>query len=808
MAQHPWIVALISTDYDLSNERKAIIRFLRENDIEVSAFEEPGFPVIDKTHSHENCVKALKRADLAILLINQRYGGPYYMSPDISITQAEYNSLNIPTIVLVNQRTWNERDSYRRQQKRSGLSEEEFARSRQYDAGRIDISEIRFIDEIQKTFQTNGNSNWMNFWEDLDDLTRILPEIMRSRSVTLIHTLFEEQIKEVRNRRTSTGLSMPLGDVFSRGFYIEPDFERLFGDIDSTVSLTDGIINNLTNSESCLIMGEAGAGKTTLMARCFLNMARIHNTDPFCIPVYVWLKGMNTENTFSVEEYLQKAWERYLQKKPFPFFNINDFRFVFFLDGFDELAEKLSKDDLNKLYASEIFKWPLVLASRLQFAGRYLNSNDCASKFGCILKLTDWTTDTAKKYITQFCNIQQKDEDFKKRIMALLVENSDLQDVLKSPLLITILLYVIERNRMEIPETIRTRTQLFEECFDKLAQREIETKIKSTRTIPSDESLVLHWGFFAWMIYETRLRDEKRIRISDAIKKIQDVLPASIKWPSAVYEAIFDIQGEYAYGALHEQFLEFLVAQTLVYACLYKTLPYPDFLKYVMRPEINRYFRGIVTLKPELEQQQIFSNINQLYWDCVGSDTSEKILKCVHAVYHLSRLPSKDSPAQIARIFKTEKEPAVLQSLYFGVIKKGDLQRESELYNLLNTDENYSNSNRGYHLAYYDSVSSQISLPYSDDATVGWEGSLRAFLRHFASTDLEHYYLRRVDLITMRQFMNYRGNRGPVTELKLDQIESYINVIPRGADPTYQALVFEEFQRVKDTFMNLPPCSS
>lgn len=73
----------------------------------------------------------------------------------------------------------------------------------------------------------------------------------------------------------------------------------------------------------------------------------------------------------------------------------------------------------------------------------------------------------------------------------------------------------------------------------------------------------------------------------------------------------------------------------------------------------------------------------------------------------------------------------MLQSLYFGVIKRGDLQREKEFYQLLTENADYSNSNRGYHLAYYDSGIAKVTLPYNDDIAMDWGGSLRAFQRHF-----------------------------------------------------------------------------
>ena len=799
MTQHPWIVALISTDYDLKDERKAVIGFLRDNHFEVSAFEDPSFPVQEGIHSHDNCLQALKRADLAILLVNKRYGGQYYLGHDISITEAEYNSLGIPTIVFVNRRTWDERDSYRRQ-----LKNPNFESAASYDAGEVDIQTIHFVDRIQHVYQDKGRSNWLNFWEDVEDLKRQLPEVMGSRSVTILHEIHDCQIKEIRNRRTSTGLSMSLGDVIDRGYYIEPEYTIQDGTIEDADTLAKGVNQKLLNNESCLVLGEAGAGKTTFMAQCFLSMTELVNDNPFLIPAYVWLKGMSPESSFSVEEFIRIACEQYLHKDYYPFFNLDGFHFIFFLDGFDELAEKLSKDDLQRLHSTEIFSWPLMLTSRQQYAERYLCSNEFASTFGCSITLNDWTSETAKKYIKKFCELQDKGAGFEQRIMTLLVENDDLHDVLKTPLLITILLYVIERSGMEIPETIRSRTQLFEECLDKLAEREIESKIKLKKGIPNNYDLVTHWAFFAWMIYENRLKGEKSIHVVDAISKIKAIINnTEIEWPSTIYEIIFDIKGEYAFGSFHEQFLEFLIAYTLSFACLNKLPPYPEFLKYVMRPEINRYFRGIVLSKPEEEQQEIFKNIKDLYWNCAGKTTDDDILKRVHAVYHLSRLSSKNDMDEINRIFNSEKERAVLQSLYFGIIKKGNLQREQEFFDLLNTDVEYSNLNRGYHLAYYDSLFSKGSLPYCDDISVGWDGPLRAFQRHFSSKDLEHYYLRRIDLVTMRHFMVYRKKREPLTDKDLEQFEAWLSKVPIGANLGYQSLVEEEYQRLKETYMEL-----
>lgn len=798
MPQHPWIVALISTDYDLQDERKAIISFLHQYGFSISVFDEPDYPVQEDVHSHTNCILALKRADLAIVLVNERYGGDFYLDKTRSITQAEYESLEIPTICLVNKRTWDIRHLFRQQQRKSGLSEEEYIALGQYDAGGINLNVFGFISRIQNAYSVNGRSNWINFWTDIEDLKSKLPKLMQSRSVTLIHKIVDGQIKEINNRRTSTGLSMPLGDVFSKGFYIEQEFDLLSGQIGESEPLPKVICDNLANKESCLVLGEAGAGKTTLMAKCFLQMVELTKDNPFCIPAYIWLKGMGIESTFTIQEYLNNGCNEYLHKQCYPFFNLDELTFYFFIDGFDELAENISSNDLRNLCSKEIFKAPLMLTSRKQFFDHY-HSTELTSKFSLSFRLKDWSQSTAERYIKQFCKIQRKGSDFVKRIYSLLLSNPDLQDILKNPLLITILLYVIDFHNMEIPETIRSRTQLFDECISCLAQREIENKFSAA--LPEKHKLVITWALLAWFIYESRLEGKDPIHISDALSNINSILfETPIEWPLTIYEVIFDMKGEYVHGAIHEQFLEYLVAYALVYACLNRSAPYPEFLKYVMRPEINRYFRGIYALKSKEDQQLIFNNIRDLYWQCMGYTDTDNILKRVHAVYHLSRMNLPNSSKELDRIFLAEKERAVLLSLYFGVIKKGNLLRERELYNFINSDGEYSNSNRGYHLAYYGS-SSTPNLQYSDNPLLSWDGPLRAFLRHFSSSDIEHYYLRRIDLITMRQFMECRQKQEPLNDEILSEIEKWLSHTPPAANSDYQRLVVEEFTRVKETYL-------
>ena len=57
----PWVIGVLSTDYDLHDSRDAIIRELKKENVIVSAFELPDFPGEPDKHSHDACLTALKR---------------------------------------------------------------------------------------------------------------------------------------------------------------------------------------------------------------------------------------------------------------------------------------------------------------------------------------------------------------------------------------------------------------------------------------------------------------------------------------------------------------------------------------------------------------------------------------------------------------------------------------------------------------------------------------------------------------------------------------------------------------------------
>lgn len=73
---------------------------------------------------------------------------------------------------------------------------------------------------------------------------------------------------------------------------------------------------------------------------------------------------------------------------------------------------------------------------------------------------------------------------------------------------------------------------------------------------------------------------------------------------------------------------------------------------------------------------------------------------------------------------------------------------------------------------YADTVG-KTTPPYKDDLQE-WKNTLKAFERHFESNGLGHYFLRRIDIITMQQLIEARKNVLPLTQKELNYFQERI----------------------------------
>lgn len=823
MELRPWMISVLSTSYDLKDYRKAVVDELKSKNIAVSAFEEPDFPVEADKHSHDSCLVALDRADIAILIIDKRSGGVYYDSETKqTITNKEFLTAvekGIPVYVFVKQDTWNERHVYKTalNKHKETVSKSKKINKKQlkkdFDKTYVctyvsDVSVIDFIEEIQHIYPKFGVSNWIDQFNSIDELIEKVVGKLRGYSRKIVERLVLGQSGSVQNKHTSTALGMTLGDVFKSEYYIEPPFYVESGTLDSeTSTLNDRIYKAICADQSVLVYGEAGYGKTTILAKCFLEHVELYLNSPgYDIPIFLSLKNKGSDYHFDIEQFINEELavtsDTTLKHAPYPYLDISNIRARFYCDGFDEIAEKLSLDDLERINQSSIFSRPILLTCRQQFAIRYLRALSFADKFGIRIRIDSWNLNTAKKYIENYSQKGGISEKIKNDILNELDNNDSLKEVLDCPLLITMFLCYIRGIRGSI-STI-SGVNLFKTWIEDLAIRE---RGKSIHQQVEIYKIVAIWEYTAWKIYSHKLiGSSNTLRIDDLIKGLEIKFPEckSLITPEW-FGSLFDCNNDCIIGTFHEQFMEFLVAQVLIKACINKDEPYPDFLKFVIRPEINRYFRGIWLESNESDKNCVFAALNEQYKDNLGDDSQPAVSSRVHAIYHIARLESSDRDVCIDRAFSLETHIAVKLSLYFGAIKTGRLDREEEFYNLLVSDNQYNSANRGYHLAYYSDAIVSGQLPFEDDVSSNWTGTLKAFERHFSSEELGHYYLRRIDLVTMRQLIEARSCALPLTEELLNKFGSQIENSKYAKQPQhldFNNKLKEEYLRLKETFLS------
>jgi hypothetical protein len=262
------------------------------------------------------------------------------------------------------------------------------------------------------------------------------------------------------------------------------------------------------------------------------------------------------------------------------------------------------------------------------------------------------------------------------------------------------------------------------------------------------------------------------------------------------FEALFVSYREHISGTFHEQFLEFLSANAILNACACANYPYPEFLSQVVRPEINRYFRALWQEGSEKVKTNIVMNIRKEYTDNLLNDDSDSVSKRVHSVYHLSRFDYNDRAGFMKSALSKETHLSVKLSLYFGAIKAGDFEKEEELFQLLLADSECSDANRGYHLTYYSDMVMGDTLPFKDNPSLTWNGTLEAFMRHFDASDDGHYFLWRINLLTMQQLFEARKNAEPVDSAAIQKIKTAIQNSSRDKYPEFQSKIQKAFENM------------
>jgi hypothetical protein len=799
-----WKVAVISTDYDLHYLRSTVESTLKELDFEVVAFERPDYPVYPKVHSHKACLLAIQNSDIVVLFVDKRFGGLYLGKGPESITEKEYfEAYELGKIIIpcVNKKAEQERfdlfNVMEQLMERDNISLGE-ARKK-INPGYVENWKVLdFIEEIRKA----DRDNFSIYFEDPINFKNRLKGRLQGLTRFVCHKIIEAENESVKSVKTAM-FALSLGDVLKKGYFIEPPYKLLSGET-SPEKMVSRICDLADKNKRIMIMGRPGIGKSTLLVKSFLSHTEIClEQKSNQIPLYISLRGLGPNYHFDFDQFIKECCQQYLRRDIYPVFEKDQIEPVFYIDGFDELAEQSSDIDLHKVVSSKFFSSPFIVCSRIHFAEERLESSGFASQIHILIELLQWGKEHSWRYIEKFCNLREKPELYDEMFRAY-HENEEMKEIFENPLLLTMFLWIVEESKMILPLDVKDQVSVYDRFIDLWIKRELARVERNDLKMNENyaEMIKRAWQLTAWKIYKGRFTGKaiNKVQLTEWLVSFNRGFEEVLNIPA--YWDFLDIRPhtEEIRGMFHEQFMEHLLAKEIISCSKEERDPFPEFLKYEIRHEINKIVRTLWMQEKREDIRKMLRNFWRVYEEYLTNKDALGIAVRNHAMYYIGRLPDPEAKEKLIVASAMEREVFVKLSIAFGLIKLENYGMENELFEKLKNDEVWDKANRGYHLVYYeDWILKDEEPPYFDDGTKTWRRTLKALLRHIQSQERRHVALRRIELFTIRRFIEARGSCNPMIKDHLKIIEESIKCIEVKAQG-FLKKVEDEFHKLKNAF--------
>jgi len=311
------------------------------------------------------------------------------------------------------------------------------------------------------------------------------------------------------------------------------------------------------------ILGNVGSGKSMLVKHIFLHFLK----QEMEIPIFVELRDLNSFDG----SFYDKVKEIIFNNRLSPNDKIlerlmSDGKFLFLLDGYDELYEdKIShrKNEINQ-FIDKYRKNYYVITSRpganIELLPRFTNLN-----------ISNIEKEDIQKFVSKQLSIIGEEEIFGKRIMETIesVKNEDYADYLINPLLLTMFIFTF-RNHPEIP---KSKSKFYYNVFDTLyysqdaVVKQGDRHERKTNLKMEEFEDILKW-FSYFSFYERKYNFDKDYLVSK-LKDIKQQKGFSYDIENLIYDltvsiSIIMIDGTkytFPHRSLQEYFVSLLISK-------------------------------------------------------------------------------------------------------------------------------------------------------------------------------------------------------------------------------------------------------
>jgi hypothetical protein len=794
-----WSVLMLVVGRGNDLLRNNVAKCVQDLGFEFHVYDAEGYPVDSSVHSHEACIRAIHSHDIVLAFVDNSEGGTFQVDkatadlrnqltamgvlpapashrPVPTVTQAEIltaRSLGKPTLVFVSQEV-----ATRVDQTLTSIEQEMLALeprspasrdlktlidSRQWDelfedykvpTGRIASGRhLLFIERLRKE-----TPNYVTLFDPryFDDVCKMIQSRLAGIPLILVRQhaeAAERQIDRARGPLTPHSLH----DLLRMQLILEPPYKVESGD-PAAAALFDvkgeepkAISTALLHDKDVLLLGDPGHGKSTAALLSFRELsAATRSGVEGQAPLFASLRGVpfsRDRDTLNGESFIRLVLSLPAERAPWPKrLPLPRERWILVLDGADESS--LDGSTLKTLLEGLRGTARVLLTCRETVFERQFGTSK--RLFDVIITLQPWGAAHIDQYIAA---LGAANMNYAAQVISAQRHNAVLAEFISIPLWLSMLSYLAERSattgRTSAPFRPGGQYELLRTCSAAVAEDEAE---RHSLSLDVSDELQRTWRTIAWLLLNAR-RNGRVLQLSQVLAS------ASLAPDSAMERAalsVLDFIGDEVVGFFHEVFFDYSLAEYIVDRLADTT---------TKREEIADLFslhRSYVTnklVRQRIEGREdraaVAGRLRDAY-DATGHLGSRQAFARNQIIYLAARIDTSETTRRFVRSIWHSREPAFVRyAAAFSAAILDDTVVEEEYFKLLKQDDTTDRLNRGYHLSYYGDTEpvTETDATADDDGSSDAARTLATLFRRLERTEPRHRRLRRIELLTVRRFL-------------------------------------------------------
>ena len=778
-----WRVLLLCVGRSTESLRPELLSHLHELGFEASVYDNAGYPADPGRDTVAACIEAIDKHDIVLAVLDEQEGSPVQPEQidaavrlrleEEGLLPRSGSGLAVPTIVQLEVATAirSGKPTLRLISKSASDSASELMGM--LHAGElelkpkgappavpardlIDAEEWSALESAYEVpsgslasfrhllFLKGLQSKWAWYYTpaSLKSLCEQATEALSNAPLMLVRSAFEQVSSRLDSKRPPVG-ALSLGDLLRQELILPPPYRTMSGSAGTRGELyspadADGDLRRwLTARESVLLLGEPGLGKSTLAMLVHASL----QDDAGSLPQLGVLWG-SWRDLLSADPRWQATVARLLGRShgrgpwPLPLPNLP---WVLVLDGLDE--SPLPAGEAAAMLTELSEHTTLLVSCRANDIPRYRLEH---ASFQHHVRLKPWGTAELERYA-------QALSDAGLNLGASAVKRAIAAPhwrprVIGYPLWLTMLVYLAEEEQeptveqLDDYELVRRAmrsvgaSELARQGGKESEQDALWQALGNTAALLQDRR-----GGPPVMLAELR----RRLGLEEQTPVMRSVL------------SFLELGAESARGFRHEVIHDYWLGEHIAAG-----LPGADgprlleLLGTQRRVLANESVRRSLA---ELDKRAEAAETLRRHLDEIPEHPRAQFVKN-QMLYFLGRLDDSHATKEfLARIAGSQEPDFVRYSAAFTGAMMGAEGVERDYYRTLREDENSDRLNRGYHLFYHGDIDvPEEQMPYYDDASIRPERAVAVLIERLALTEAKNLRLRRIELFTLRRFIETR----------------------------------------------------